>query len=192
MTRAHGRKTRRVMTQPDNKRGPQEPQEDRRIGLYNMPDGTHGRGTGVYMDHEQRVAAERRRAQLEGREPDLETPPATVGTALEVEAFLPGPTTQATVPVALQPGYADPLAVVEVPEDEAATVDVSLANQYAAEGTVAAAEEAIASPDVETTGESNNLDGGAALSGDVEAGNPESNEDATAEGATDPNNPYLS
>lgn len=37
---------------------------------------------GVYLDYELRRVAEEQRAKVEGREPNLENPPATVGTPL--------------------------------------------------------------------------------------------------------------
>ncbi len=49
---------------------------------------------GTYLDDEQRKIAEVKRAEVEGREPDLENPPATQGTPLqlvtEVRKYLPG------------------------------------------------------------------------------------------------------
>lgn len=54
--------------------------EERR--LYNPNDGLTGRGGGPYLDLEEDRLAEERRARIEGREPDLENPPASGGTVL--------------------------------------------------------------------------------------------------------------
>ena len=43
--------------------------------LYNANDGLTGRDGGPYLDREMAIAAEKRRAIVEGREPDLENPP---------------------------------------------------------------------------------------------------------------------
>ena len=50
--------------------------------LYNPNDGLTGRGGGPYLDQEEDRLAEERRARIEGREPDLENPPASGGTVL--------------------------------------------------------------------------------------------------------------
>jgi hypothetical protein len=47
--------------------------------FFNMHDGIRGRDGGPYLDMEEAVQAEIRRARAEGREPDLENPPPTVG-----------------------------------------------------------------------------------------------------------------
>ena len=43
--------------------------------LYNAAEGLTGRDGGPYLDRELALAAEIRRAQIEGREPDLNNPP---------------------------------------------------------------------------------------------------------------------
>lgn len=50
--------------------------------LYNANDGITGRSGGPYLDEEEARAAEVRRARVEGREPDLDNPPATAGIQL--------------------------------------------------------------------------------------------------------------
>lgn len=52
------------------------------VNLYNPHDGLTGRDGGPYLDQEERRLAEIRRAAVEGREPDLDNPPATAGTPL--------------------------------------------------------------------------------------------------------------
>lgn len=52
------------------------------IKLYDVNDGLRGRGGGPYADIEERKAAEIRRAEIEGRRPDLENPGAVAGTVL--------------------------------------------------------------------------------------------------------------
>lgn len=49
---------------------------------YNANDGVFGRTGGPYLDVEQDKAEERRRATVEGREPDLENPLPSAGTLL--------------------------------------------------------------------------------------------------------------
>lgn len=68
-----------------------ETQEQR---LYNPNDNITGRDGGPYLDIEEAKAAERRRAEVEGREPDFEDMPATAGIPL-----VPGPTLLATASV---------------------------------------------------------------------------------------------
>lgn len=51
------------------------------IKLYDINDGLVGR-VGTYADIEERKAAETRRAEIEGREPDYDNPGAVAGTVL--------------------------------------------------------------------------------------------------------------
>lgn len=53
-----------------------------RTNLYNPHEGLTGRDGGPYLDREEARLAEIRRAEIEGREPDLENPPATAGIPL--------------------------------------------------------------------------------------------------------------
>ena len=63
--------------------GDSVPTEDTRtVKLYDQNEGLIKRSGGPYLDHIERVAAEKIRAAKEGREPDLENPPAVVGTPL--------------------------------------------------------------------------------------------------------------
>lgn len=50
--------------------------------LYNANDGLTGRSGGPYLDELEAEQAEIRRAKIEGREPDLDNPPATAGIQL--------------------------------------------------------------------------------------------------------------
>lgn len=50
--------------------------------LYNPNDGLTGRDGGPYLDEEEARVAEIRRAKIEGREPDLNSPPASAGIQL--------------------------------------------------------------------------------------------------------------
>lgn len=50
--------------------------------LYNPHQGLTGRDGGPYLDEEEARLAEIRRAKVEGREPDLDNPPATAGIPL--------------------------------------------------------------------------------------------------------------
>lgn len=52
------------------------------VPLYNKNDGITGRDGGPYLDNLEAEAAEKRRALVEGREPDLDNPPATAGIVL--------------------------------------------------------------------------------------------------------------
>lgn len=52
------------------------------VPLYNANDGLTGRGGGPYLDELEAEQAEVRRAKVEGREPDLDNPPATAGIQL--------------------------------------------------------------------------------------------------------------
>lgn len=58
--------------------------EDR--ALYNANDGLTGRDGGPYLDQQEDITAEIRRAKIEGREPDLDNPPASAGTVLVTAA----------------------------------------------------------------------------------------------------------
>ena len=53
-----------------------------KVPLFNANDRLSGRDGGPYMDLEEAKQAEIRRAQVEGREPDLENPPAYAGIQL--------------------------------------------------------------------------------------------------------------
>lgn len=68
-----------------------ETQEQR---LYNPNDNITGRDGGPYLDIEEAKAAERRRAEVESREPNFEEMPATAGIPL-----VPGPTLLAAATV---------------------------------------------------------------------------------------------
>ena len=50
--------------------------------LYNPNDGITGRDGGPYLDEVETVEAEKRRAVVEGRKPDLTNPPASAGIQL--------------------------------------------------------------------------------------------------------------
>lgn len=54
--------------------------------LYNANDGVTGRDGGPYLDEVEAREAEKRRAVVEGREPDLDNPPATAGIQLNTAA----------------------------------------------------------------------------------------------------------
>lgn len=54
--------------------------------LYNANDGVTGRDGGPYLDEIEAREAEKRRAIVEGREPDLDNPPATAGIQLNTAA----------------------------------------------------------------------------------------------------------
>lgn len=54
--------------------------------LFNPNDGITGRDGGPYLDEVEAVEAEKRRAKVEGREPDLDNPPASAGIALSTAA----------------------------------------------------------------------------------------------------------
>lgn len=99
MTRAFGRKNgRRVMTNPLNESTDTEAELERQnsnedgtveMDFYNVFDGKVGRSEGIYLDIEERKAAEVVRAVQEAREPDLSNPgklPAATGTPMVPEA----------------------------------------------------------------------------------------------------------
>lgn len=65
---------------------------------------------GVYLDHKQRAEAEIARAAVEGREPDLENPPAYSGAPLRSAAFIDNPLNHQGA-LALQ--HLEPAAVIE-------------------------------------------------------------------------------
>lgn len=54
--------------------------------LYNANDGVTGRDGGPYLDEVEAREAEKRRAIVEKREPDLDNPPATAGIQLNTAA----------------------------------------------------------------------------------------------------------
>lgn len=59
-----------------------------RVDLYNANHGKSPRTGGPYLDDIQAEDAERRRAKIEDREPDLDNPPADVGTVLVPKSAL--------------------------------------------------------------------------------------------------------
>lgn len=58
------------------------------VHLYNAAHGKTPRTGGPYLDDVEREEAEKRRAFVEGREPDLENAPAAVGTVLVPKSAL--------------------------------------------------------------------------------------------------------
>lgn len=58
------------------------------MDLYDANKGLLKRTGGPYLDDIEAVKAEERRAVVEGREPDLENPPATIGTVLVPKHYL--------------------------------------------------------------------------------------------------------
>lgn len=58
------------------------------MDLFDASKGLLKRTGGPYLDEIEAVKAEERRAQVEGREPDLENPPATIGTVLVPKHYL--------------------------------------------------------------------------------------------------------
>lgn len=54
--------------------------------LFNPNDGVTGRDGGPYLDEVEAVEAEKRRAEKEGRKPDLVNPPASAGIQLSTAA----------------------------------------------------------------------------------------------------------
>lgn len=62
--------------------------EPKTIDLYDANKGLLKRTGGPYLDEEERKKAEERRAVVEDREPDLEHPPASVGTQLVPKEYL--------------------------------------------------------------------------------------------------------
>lgn len=58
------------------------------VDLYDAAEGKQARSGGPYLDQIEREQAERRRAKLEGREPDLDNPPAVAGTVLVTKGQL--------------------------------------------------------------------------------------------------------
>jgi hypothetical protein len=91
--------------------------------FYNPFDGTKGRPGGIYLDVQERERAELSRAKSEGREPDLDNPPAVAGTPLVVDAM------RVDNSLFSNPG-SDPVAPVkEVDPVSTAPVDVGIATQ---------------------------------------------------------------
>lgn len=81
------------------------------VDLYNPHSGLTGRDGGPYLDEEERRLAEVRRAAIEGREPDLDTPPASAGTPLVTAGELVAMANPASVPSQQQvSNNANPLA----------------------------------------------------------------------------------
>jgi len=66
--------------------------------LFNLNDSITGRDGGPYLDEEEAREAEIRRARIEGREPDLEKPPATAGIPLVTSSELLSTTTINNIP----------------------------------------------------------------------------------------------
>jgi hypothetical protein len=58
------------------------------VHLYNAAHGKTPRTGGPYLDDVEREEAEKRRARIEGREPDLDNAPASVGTVLVPKSAL--------------------------------------------------------------------------------------------------------
>jgi len=58
------------------------------VHLYNAAHGKTPRTGGPYLDDVEQELAEERRAKVEGREPDLENPPASAGTLLVPKSAL--------------------------------------------------------------------------------------------------------
>jgi hypothetical protein len=58
------------------------------MDLYDANKGLLKRTGGPYLDEIEATKAEERRAVVEGREPDLENPPATIGTVLVPKHYL--------------------------------------------------------------------------------------------------------
>lgn len=58
------------------------------VHLYNAAVGKTPRTGGPYLDDVEREEAEKRRAKIEDREPDLDNPPATAGTLLVPKSAL--------------------------------------------------------------------------------------------------------
>lgn len=58
------------------------------VDLYNANHGKTPRSGGPYLDDVEQEQAEIRRAKMEGREPDLDNPPATAGTVLVPKSAL--------------------------------------------------------------------------------------------------------
>lgn len=77
------------------------------VGFYNAQDGLKGRDGGPYLDHENRKAAEVRRAQQEQREPDdLNGPlPADAGTLLVTAAQIVDNSYTSNPSMAVRPGF---------------------------------------------------------------------------------------
>lgn len=102
---------------------------------YNAQDGTRGRHGGVYLDMQERVDAEETRAMSEGRKPDYDNPPASVGTSLVTDAYrvdntYSNPSTANVAPV----DSVDPVSTL--PTDigvGTTTVDTSYQDQVSAE-----------------------------------------------------------
>jgi hypothetical protein len=100
------------------------------VKLYNVQEGLHGRGPGMYSDREEQIAAEKRAALVEGREPDFDNLPPTAGTVLVTAEQLVAASTvnapsyldsQERADVAQAMVDAAPVehvAVVEVPDEE--------------------------------------------------------------------------
>lgn len=57
-------------------------QSTKEVNLYNIHDGLRKRDGGPYLDEVEREQAELRRARIENRKPDLNTPGASAGTPL--------------------------------------------------------------------------------------------------------------
>lgn len=56
------------------------------VDFYDLHDIRGRKPGGVYLDVEERKAAEIKRAEIEGREPDLDNPGSTAGTSIFTEA----------------------------------------------------------------------------------------------------------
>jgi hypothetical protein len=73
-------------------------QETKTVELYNPHDSLTGRDGGPYLDQVEAVEAERRRALVEDREPDLDNPPATAGIPLVTGGQLIAMSTSSNIP----------------------------------------------------------------------------------------------
>lgn len=116
-----------------------ENQDSNEVGFYNIFDGTKGRTDSTYLDMQERVQAERQRAIVEGREPnlrDLGALPAGVGTPLVTKAQLVDNSVYSNPSVVhTDPEQeVDPVFTADVPvEDSAAATDTSYVDQASTE-----------------------------------------------------------
>lgn len=69
-----------------------------KVDLFNPNDGLVGRDGGPYLDQVEAEEAEKRRARIEGREPDLKNPGPTAGIPLVTAARLVETHTRLNVP----------------------------------------------------------------------------------------------
>lgn len=76
------------MSENDTEVAEKDNDQPETIDLYDANKGLLKRTGGPYLDELERVEAEKRRALVEDREPDLEHPPASVGTLLVPKQYL--------------------------------------------------------------------------------------------------------